>query len=58
MITIEFSDGTAIEEKTIQDTEQSILDAHANGVSVEYIEDSDCNTYSCLWSIKLQKEVQ
>ena len=40
----------------VQDAEQGILEAHANGVSVEYVQDEDDNVYSCEWDVRLEKE--
>jgi hypothetical protein len=40
----------------VQDAEQGILEALAEGVTVEEVKDEDENTYSCEWDIRLEKE--
>jgi hypothetical protein len=55
-VIVEFSDFQASEYDSISDAENAILEAHAEGVSVDYIEDEDGNPYSCVWNVQLQKE--
>lgn len=56
MIHIQYSDGESEACENISVAESAILEAHAEGVSVDWIEDDEGNPYSCLWDVKLQKE--
>jgi len=57
MIKVNYSDYTEDTYETEKDAEDAILEAHAEGVSVDYISDENGNhPYSCIWSVKLQKE--
>jgi hypothetical protein len=56
MITITFSDFSQHKTDDIEDAKHTILEAHAEGVSVEEIVDDDGNMYSCIWDVQLQNE--
>ena len=53
-----FSDFTEDVYKTVKDAEDAILEAYAEGAMVDYVceEENEDNIYSCVWSVKLQKE--
>jgi len=55
-MTVTFDDCSEGEYNTIKDAEDAILEAHADGVAVDYITDEDENLYSCEWSVKISKE--
>jgi hypothetical protein len=55
-ITVTFSDFTEVEYMCIRDAEQGILEANAEGVSVEEVRDDDENIYTCEWDVRLEKE--
>jgi hypothetical protein len=55
-IKIWFNDFSISEEASIEDAKETILEAFAEGVLVDYIEDDEGNLYSCVWSLELQKE--
>lgn len=58
MIEVEYEDGSIHTYETAEDAEMDILEAHAEGLDVYMITDGedDNQQYSCLWSVKLQKE--
>ena len=58
MIKVYFSDFTEDEYETEKDAEDAILEAQAEGVLVDQINDAEDEDkmYSCIWSVKLQKE--
>ena len=57
-IKVIFNDFTEDVYKTIEDAEGAILEASAEGVMVDWVEEyeNEDNIYSCVWSVKLQKE--
>jgi len=56
-IRVEFSDFSEGTYGSVRDAQDDIIEAHAEGVSVEYVEDADTNEpYSCIWTVTLQKE--
>jgi len=57
-IRVHYSDFTFEDYKTEEYAAQAILEAHAEGVSVESIHDTDDESkiYSLIWGVKLQKE--
>jgi hypothetical protein len=55
-ITVTFSDFSEVEYMCVQDAEQGILEASAEGVTVEEIKDDEGNSYLCEWDIRLEKE--
>jgi len=56
-IKVNFSDFTEEIYDSVRDAQDAILEAHAEGVSVEYVEDVDTEQpYSCVWAVTLQKE--
>jgi len=58
MIRVYFSDQSVGEYSSEKDAEHEILEAHAEGVSIDYICDANDDTryYSLIWNVKLQKE--
>lgn len=57
MIRIEYSDFHVSELATEEDARDEILEAHAEGVGVEYIENTETGKpYSLVWDVKLQEE--
>jgi len=58
MIIVSFSDFEVAEFDSIRDAEDAILEAHAESVGVEWIEDDEGNPYSCIWEVTLQKEAK
>jgi hypothetical protein len=56
MITVNFSDFTEGEYTNEEDAINAILEAHAEGVLVDYIQDENENPFSLKWSVELQKE--
>ena len=55
-IMVVFRDEVMIEYDNIKDAQDAIEEASLEGVGVEYIEDTDGNPYSLIWSVLLQKE--
>lgn len=56
-IEVHYSDFTEETYLNIRDAQDAILEAHAEGISVDWIEDADTEElYSCIWSVELQKE--
>jgi hypothetical protein len=58
MIRVTFSDFHVDEYDSESDAANMILEAHAEGVGVESIEDTENKSviYSLIWGVKLQKE--
>jgi hypothetical protein len=56
-IRVIYSDCSEGTYDSVEDAESAILEAHAEGAGVESVYDLDGNVYSCLWDVKLQKEV-
>uniref|UniRef100_A0A6M3LEE7 Uncharacterized protein n=1 Tax=viral metagenome TaxID=1070528 RepID=A0A6M3LEE7_9ZZZZ len=56
MIKVYYSDFIVEEYANVKDVEDGILEAFAEGVFVEEILDDEDNYYSCIWTVKLQKE--
>jgi len=55
-IIIQFSGNTEEIYNNTEDAEDAILEAHAEGVGIESVYDTENNPYSCIWTVKLQKE--
>lgn len=55
-ISVWFNDFSKSEYDSLEDAKDGILEAFAEGVLVDYIEDDEENLYSCAWSLELQKE--
>ena len=57
MIRVEYSDFHVDEYDDAEEAKHNILEAHAEGVGVEYIEDTITGKpYSLVWDVKLQEE--
>ena len=56
MITVTFSDFTEETYDSLHDAQDAILEALAEGVLVEHVEDSNGNPYSCVFTVMLQEE--
>jgi superfamily II helicase len=57
MITVHFDDFTEGNYETENDVVDAVLEAHAEGVGVDYIEDEENEKiYSLIWNVKLQEE--
>ena len=58
MITVHYDDFTVGEYETTDEAEDAILEAHAEGISVDYVHDSDNEdkVYSLIWAVELQEE--
>jgi len=58
MIRVYFDDGSIGEYSSEKDAQDDILEAHAEGVLVHHINDSNNEDYiySLIWYVKLQKE--
>jgi hypothetical protein len=57
MITVEFSDFSKGRYEDEAEAESAILEAHAEGVFTEHVENEDTGQlYSLLWGVKLQEE--
>lgn len=55
-ITVEFDDGSSVDYDDMEYAQSGILEAHCEGVGVNWIEDDESTIYSCIWSVELQKE--
>jgi len=56
VLIINFSDFTVGEYYSDTEAKEAILEAYANDVFVDSIQDEDENIYSLLWSVEIQKE--
>jgi len=59
MIKVEYDDFTEEEYETKDDAKHGILEAHAEGVSVTIITDTNDEdiVYSLIWDVTLQREL-
>lgn len=55
-IIVSYSDSTKEIYRNQEHAEDAILEALAESVTVEKICDAEGSPYSCIWTVKLQKE--